>query len=121
MKALSLMQPWPWAIFYLGKDIENRGKATRIRGRILIHASKTYDHEGAKWIEKQFGIKAPGPTRLPMGGIVGSVEITDCVEKSDSKWFVGPKGYVLKNAKESKFIPYRGMPGFFEVTQGKGA
>jgi len=118
MKAISLMQPWPWAIFMLGKDIENRKYSTRIRGRIYIHASLNYDHDGAKWIEEKFGIKPPTAHNLPMGGIVGSVEITGCVEKSNSKWFVGPKGYVLKDYKKCEFIPYRGMPGFFEVTDG---
>ena len=121
MKALSLMQPWPWAIFMLGKDIENRGKATGIRGRVLIHASKTFDYEGARWIEETFGMKVPKAHNLKKGGIVGTVEIVDCVTKSDSKWFSGPKGYVLKDAKECEFIPYRGMPGFFEVNQGEGS
>lgn len=43
--ALSVRQPWAWAIIYAGKDIENRSwqavnHGLRQRGRIAIHAAK---------------------------------------------------------------------------------
>ncbi|MEH2033227.1 MAG: ASCH domain-containing protein [Nostoc sp.] len=41
MKALSVRQPWAWAIIYALKDIENRGWPINYRGDILIHAAKT--------------------------------------------------------------------------------
>ena len=47
MRALSLRQPWPWAILTLGKDVENRTWKTNFRGRVMLHASKKYDHDGA--------------------------------------------------------------------------
>ncbi|RCJ19276.1 hypothetical protein A6770_31970 [Nostoc minutum NIES-26] len=40
MKALSVRQPWAWAIIYASKDIENRGWPIYYRGDILIHAAK---------------------------------------------------------------------------------
>ena len=116
MRALSLHQPWPWAIFMLGKNVENRTWPVKLRGRILVHASKKYDHEGARWIEKEFGLVPPGPNDLPMGGVVGSVEIVDCVKKMDSKWFFGPFGFVLKDPEEMEFIPYKGSQRFFNVS-----
>lgn len=46
MRALSIRQPWPWAIICAGKDVENRTKGTRYRGLLAIHASKTvYAHD----------------------------------------------------------------------------
>jgi len=39
MKAISLQQPWAWAILHAGKDVENRRWNTRYRGPIAIHAS----------------------------------------------------------------------------------
>ena len=39
MKALSIRQPWAWLILHGGKDIENRTWATKLRGRVLIHAA----------------------------------------------------------------------------------
>ncbi|MBE9001406.1 ASCH domain-containing protein [Nostoc sp. LEGE 12447] len=41
MKAISVRQPWAWAIIYALKDIENRGWPIHYRGDILIHAAKT--------------------------------------------------------------------------------
>jgi len=43
--ALSVRQPWAWAIIHAGKDIENRSwqavnHGLRQRGRIAIHAAK---------------------------------------------------------------------------------
>jgi len=40
VKALSIRQPWAWAICH-GKDIENRSRGTRYRGLLAIHASKS--------------------------------------------------------------------------------
>ena len=50
--AISIRQPWAWAIFHAGKDIENRGpmasKALFRPGlRVAIHASKGMTEEGS--------------------------------------------------------------------------
>ena len=42
--ALSLKQPWATLLAHGLKSIEIRRWATRLRGRILIHASKTFNH-----------------------------------------------------------------------------
>jgi hypothetical protein len=39
VKALSIRQPWVWAIVHAGKDIENRTWWTPYRGPVLIHAA----------------------------------------------------------------------------------
>jgi hypothetical protein len=113
MKAISIQQPWAWAIIHGGKDIENRNWRTKHRGPVLIHASKTYDHEGHRHIVDILGISIPED--LPRGGIAGIVFITDCVEASSSRWFTGKYGFALKNARELPFTPYRGMPGLFDA------
>lgn len=46
IKALSVRQPWAWAIIHGGKDIENRSwqavnHGLNVRGRVAIHASAT--------------------------------------------------------------------------------
>lgn len=40
MRALSVRQPWAWAICH-GKDVENRSRGTRYRGLLAIHSSKS--------------------------------------------------------------------------------
>lgn len=47
MKALTIKQPWAWAIAAGGKDIENRSWATQHHGRLAIHAGSAWDGAGA--------------------------------------------------------------------------
>ncbi|MFL6864135.1 MAG: hypothetical protein ACJ8DZ_14165 [Allosphingosinicella sp.] len=39
---------------------------------------------------------------------MGAVEILDCVEASDSPWWMGPRGYVLANPRPIPPIPCKG-------------
>jgi len=145
MKALSIKQPWAWLICAGYKDIENRdwriGRKPRhgpyssrdvadfgleLPCRIYVHAGKTDDHAelmAALGIIRDIYGMSDGSIiadnyRLfkALGAIIGEVDITGCVEKSDSPWFVGKYGFTLANpALYEKPIPYRGQLGFFEV------
>ena len=118
MKALSIKQPWAWAILHAGKDVENRTWATTMRGGILVHASKGVDESGFSFIRKLGVLNIPAPNQLPTGGIVGYVEITDCVEANCGPWFQGPFGLVLKNPIPLTFKQLKGHLGFFDVNIG---
>ena len=48
------------------------------------------------------------------GGIIGTAEIVDCIEQSDSPWFFGPYGLVLENVQPVDFIPVKGALGLFD-------
>lgn len=120
MLALSIRQPWATLILRVGKDIENRDWPTKYRGRILIHAAKgctRHEVESAlDFVEDVTRIRfAADPTTLQRGGIVGSVEIVDCVQRSDSPWFVGRYGFVLRDPRPLPFTPWKGKLGFFDV------
>lgn len=117
MRALSIQQPWAYAILHLGKDIENRQWSTGVRGRVYIHAGKAVDHDGVAELRRQGFVV---PDRLPTGGLVGSVEILNCVRESDSPWFVGLYGFVLRDPRPVPFTPCRGFLGFFEPIPGEG-
>lgn len=123
MLALSIRQPWAWHILHSGKDIENRDWHTRVRGRILIHASKGMtrdeyeDGQDPLWAIGGPTIELPEIHELDRGGLVGTVEIVDCVTASDSPWFYGRFGFVLRDPKPIPFIVYRGQLGFFEVDE----
>ena len=119
MKTISVRQPWAWALFH-GKDIENRPWATHYTGPLLIHASKTFDYDGLKWIQKNFPITIapfiPGTDFLSFGAIIGKVRMTDCIIHSSSPWFFGPYGFLFTDPVEFKTpIPYRGRLKFFDV------
>jgi hypothetical protein len=136
MLALSIRQPWASLILKVGKDIENRCWSTKVRGRILVHAAKGMTrNEHADAIDFAADAiradpKNAGAARivtlrelgfafddLPRGGIVGSVEIVDCVRDSASPWFMGECGFVLRDPQPLPFTPWKGQLGFFDVPE----
>jgi hypothetical protein len=116
MKAISIRQPWAWLIVHGIKDIENRSWPTGYRGPLLIHASRTVDTANLDIVRE--ACEAEGidfPAELPTGGIVGEARIIDCVTESDSDWFNGPYGFVLRQARPLPFKPLRGRLGLFNI------
>ncbi len=116
MKALSIRQPWAWAIVHAGKRIENRSRADgrmpslcTYRGPLLIHAAKgctTQEfHEASLWM---YSVRlagrdlpdAPTPGRyvlagkptvpelssLPRGGIVGVCNVIAHIDPMGVAW-----------------------------------
>lgn len=123
---ISVRQPWAWLIVAGFKDIENRDWFTKQRGRVLIHAAKGMTRDEYEWCLSTCHAVSktrpfPPDTCLPAfnalerGGIIGSVEIVDCVSKSESPWFFGRYGFVLRDAKPLPFYPCRGQLGFFRI------
>jgi hypothetical protein len=121
MMALSIRPAWAWAIIHGGKDVENRLVRTRFRGRFLVHASlalKHSDYERAMQALCAAGEQAILPPRdeFAAGGLIGSVELVDVTEQSDSVWFApGSFGWILRNPRPMEFLPYRGRRNWFHV------
>lgn len=114
MKIISIRQPWAWLIIAGLKDIENRDWPTKFRGPVAIHAGKYVPRpEEIAEIEFEQRVKIRR-YELQYGGIVGTVEITDCVSEHSSPWFFGDFGFVLRNARPVRFHPLGGKLGFFE-------
>lgn len=111
MKALSIKQPWAWLIIHGGKDIENRTWKRSFRGRFLIHASKGIDQRAMR----EYKHLLPPKEDLIGGAIIGSVELVDMVTKSDSPWFLGPVGFVLKDPEPCVPMILKGKLSFFDV------
>jgi activating signal cointegrator 1 len=81
MKALSLYQPWASLVIMGRKRIETRGWRTNYRGKLWIHASRSKKHlfrpsDITTWPFNQY---IQGPRDLPLGEIIGSVDLVDCV------------------------------------------
>jgi len=136
MRVISIKQPWASLIIEGGKDIENRGWYTAIRGPVLIHASKTVDRDAfetafelvrskhislpVEWLMHGEGsdkIPSDWIEMLPRGGIIGQAEVVDCVRHSESPWFFGPYGHVLANPKPLQFWACRGQLGYWTTEQ----
>lgn len=123
--ALSVQQPWAWLLVHADeypdpKRIENRTWWTKFRGRLLIHASKTFDKKGYEWvISHRPDLKdvMPAPKDFELGGIVGEVHVTDCVDYSDSFWYMGNIGFVMDHPKPLPFRRLLGALKIFKVTE----
>jgi hypothetical protein len=115
MKVLTVKNPWAWAIIQRAelvvngnKDVENRTRRTNYRGQILIHASKKPD--------KKVWAGGYHQSEYKNGCILGSVEITDCVQNSTSRWAEKDRWHwILKNPKPLAVpIPAKGKLGRWE-------
>ena len=124
--AISIRQPWAWAIVHARKNIENRDWSTNVRGPIHIHAAKGMsraeyqDFEmfyNGLWREDKSLPMLPASAQLIKGGIVGTATLVDCVKQHSSPWFFGKYGFVLEDVKPVEFVPLRGQLGFFNVDQ----
>ena len=121
-KALSVRQPWAWAIIYGGKNVENRSTFAVSKGqlrpaRISIHASKGMtrdEYECARETMAKLGVDCPRPDALVRGAIIGDVTVLEVVKESDSPWFFGPRGLVLSAPVPIPPIPALGALGYFQ-------
>jgi hypothetical protein len=112
MKALSLQQPWAWAIIHAGKDIENRTWIKHFRGTFAVHASGTL----MRHAEFPRGALRPEPEDLVTSAIIGFVDLVDVVTVHRSRWFAGPIGFVLANPRPLRAaVPCKGKLGFWEI------
>jgi hypothetical protein len=117
MKALSIRQPWASMIVLGLKPVENRSWKSNFRGRMLIHAGKKFDQEGANWVIETFPDLQEHvlAAKNLCGGFIGAVTMADCVEHFDSPWFFGPRGFVFEDPESFDLQPFKGRLGFFDA------
>lgn len=93
MKVLSLLQPWASLVVLGHKRIETRPRNTSYRGQLLIHASLGKKHWKNPDVDELFkdyyNLFAP-VSALPLGAIIGSVNITDTC--TTNLWLPGNPG-----------------------------
>ncbi len=126
--ALSLKQPWAELVVSGKKTIEVRSWATKIRGPVLVHAARIADPrpEAWKWITDDMR-----PLTELTGGVIGQVELADCIaypdqtkfaadrnrHLNDPAWFQerGLFGFIFNNAVRRPFHSWTGNVRFFTV------
>lgn len=138
MKALTVQQPWAWAISEGGKRVENRRWATDYRGALLIHASASrqrvprdgWEREEAShdWRE-QYGSAPPPWETLDYGCVVAVSTLAACLTARqcrrghpDHPWLrthphvEGPWCLVLSDVLPlPRPVPCRGLLGLWDV------
>ncbi len=74
-KAITLHQPWAWALLHAGKDIENRVWWKGFTGELAVHAGKEMDLSAITFFVK-WGIPWPDKDALVFGAVIGAVTVT---------------------------------------------
>lgn len=77
-RALTIHQPAATLVAEGTKPVENRGWATRWRGLVLIHASKTFDINYYEWLKSKNKIRRT-PEKFTKGAIIGAAILNNCV------------------------------------------
>ncbi|MEO0829179.1 MAG: hypothetical protein AAFY03_01815 [Pseudomonadota bacterium] len=124
--ALSVRQPWAWAILHGGKVIENRSLGAIRAGAmdcrpIALHAAaglKEEEFRWGAWRLQRHGVVCPRPEDLPRRAIIGQVRVVDIITQSDSPWFGGEAGLVLADPEPCDPIPAPGALGYFSWHRG---
>lgn len=119
MKAITVQQPWAWAIFH-GKNIENRTQAWTYRGPLAIHAGNRWSDRGQRSPLVQNAFRKAAPeyrTRefrlahlnghLPggaVGAILGVVDLVDVHPEAGCCAPWGEASYVEHGGSERRNV-----------------
>lgn len=116
MKALTVLQPWAWAIIHGPKRIENRTWFTRYRGPLAIHAGVSHARLGD---EGELLPGMPPYCELVYGAIIGTVDLVDCVRLVDvagRPFATGPWCWIIERPQAlARPIPFRGRQGLYDI------
>jgi hypothetical protein len=113
MKIIAIRQPWAHLIVTGVKPVENRSWCVNYRGPLAILASRQRAKQSIDEIERRYRVRIPRD--LPVGGIVGIVDLVDIVDAHPSRFFSGPFGFVLENARPVPFIPMLGQLNIWDA------
>jgi hypothetical protein len=122
LKALTVKQPWASLIASGVKDVENRSWRTSYRGFVAIHSSARLEESEMQeacdlmsGFVPRFSASLFRREHFPTGVVLGVGELVDCVDRSDSPWFVGEFGFVIRNVVGfAEPIPCRGALSFWD-------
>lgn len=126
MRALTLWQPWAWAVAHAGKDWENRTwppPGNAIGKMVAIHAGLRWDREGYLWMRDDLGIDAG--TQHWRGCVVAVATLSGFRRARDgifvpaditSPWFHGPVGWKLEDVVTLRIpVHCRGAQGLWRL------
>lgn len=114
LRALSIRQPWAWAVAAGHKQIENRTRSVSYRGPLAIHAARILATRDA--FERCAALAGtPIPDNLATGAVIAVCQLFEVVTASHDPWFTGPHGFVLIDVVPIPPVPCRGFITLFEL------
>lgn len=135
MKAFTVYQPYAYAIVAGLKQYETRPRQTYIRGRVAVHAGKANLNRATRGLSSRAFWEllgaVGGKDEQPLGAVVGTVEIVDCLpveevlptlterERVLGDYSPGRWAWVLKNpVMFDAPVPARGQQGWWSWEGG---
>jgi hypothetical protein len=118
MKALSVRQPWAWALIHGNKRIENRSRRIYHRGPLLIHASRSLAEFGRGRDHSRLMPQLPAIDDLAFGAIIGMVDVVDCIpitEMEPDPFAEGPWCWIVAKPRPVVPVPWTGQVSLFDV------
>lgn len=144
MRALTILQPYAWAIAAGYKLVENRtwhpvpGDGFRLGDRIAIHAGKEWHERFSEGtaepgvdrftrLEHAHGGPLPPDVNVPddfdrgaiiaVARVVSFVAVPNKLSAEQRRWFEGPWGWVLEDVRRvTPAVEARGALGFWHVS-----
>lgn len=78
LRAITVRQPWAWAIAHGGKTIENRSQPTRYRGPVLIHAGAGWSDRGERDPRVRDLLVTRAGTPATRSAVIAVAQLVDC-------------------------------------------
>jgi hypothetical protein len=75
MKALTVQQPWAWAIARGSKDVENRTWRPLYSGPLAIHAGKAFDQDATLGDPMRDLYRRHWPVEQPKGAVIAVADL----------------------------------------------
>lgn len=127
MKALTIHQPWAWAIAAGHKRVENRTWLTAYRGWLAIHAGSSNKSiaDATAFCARQ-GVTPPPIESLHFGAVIAVATLVDVrplhtdslfrEEHDKDPWAFGPQCWILDDVRSlSDPVPCSGKMGLFDL------
>ncbi len=134
MRALTLWQPWAWAMSIGLKRIENRSwepPAWLLGEHFALHASMKWDRASHETLEGALIPRAQEPDvpdrlELVYGAVVATCRLSLVVTSADAaekhagfdqrRWFMGPYGWVVGDVRQlAAPVSCRGYQGLWNL------
>ncbi len=110
MKAITVKAPLAWAIFSAGITIIRRYESIGSLYQVAIHAGKQCSYTDCENFFRMTGIETPRPNRLPLGQVIGLVDVVDCQQVDSSRW-----DWKVANPRAINRFHHKGQLGIYEI------
>ncbi|MDM9583072.1 hypothetical protein [Nostoc sp. GT001] len=110
MKAITVKATLAWAIFNANLTVIRRYESIGFLKQVAIHAGKQCTRSDCENFFRMTGIKPPHHNRLPLGQVIGLVDVVDCQQVDSSRW-----DWKIANPKPINRFHHKGQLGIYEI------